>query len=1326
MHCCRVLCALLFAGGVLAGERGSPLVQVYDAQQLEAAHVSTEVLQLPDGRIMVSNLGGLLRFDGVQWLYVRHPRELGGMEFLSLGPGGRIYSSFIGDIGYFQDDATGQPVWHSLLGRVDLEPRSFGNVIAVDYDANRHGVWFSTYEYVLFIPDDGSPTRSLRVASGLIFADLVGAEYWVQGSRDFALHRVNADAQLELEPIPGGAHLPHVWSVVAGDGDYKVATQSGRIFSYRDGRIVTWVDDLQSLFQESKLQTMTRLRDGRYVIGSTLHGLIILDADGHVLDRYDGDDGIPVNRKTRNLFEDRDGGLWLAQDRTIVRLDLTRAVTVYDESRGLASASDAKRWRGVLYASSGVGLFRLRAEAGAGGGRFERVLPSMSGVSSLAVVDDQTMVVSDTGLHSVSMDEHGTLASNRFGPRGDASVLEKSRFVPGRVWAAHREGVLRLDRGAAGTFTTTPVPLLSTAIYRISELDANTLWVADRVDGVWRVDIHGARAPRKYGIAQGLPEGTVRIYSGHHQSWFTTTQGLRHYNAASDRFVPPSGLAGSLLTDRLYCAYEDFEGNLWVRGGAIINDVFWNEPGGWRQDGTLLHAVDPHPTIFNFLREGNIVWAIRANGLLRYDLGQRRPLSDPIAPLLTQVHDARAKANVAFEDLSALGATVRDLRFAFAAPSMHRPDAITYRSRLLGYDDWSEWGGSDATRRVYTNLPDGSFQLEVEARDSLLRLAVMAPRLVAVIPPWWRSSYMRAAYIAGAVLALWLAARLGSRRRQNQLLVRQHELEAVVETRTYQLTQSSQALQQKNMELAEQAERLTEVDRLKTRFFVNVGHEFRTPLTLVMGPIDDLLRDARERFSTRAREQLEMAHRNARRVLDLIVELLDVNRFEYGQMRLALARTDLQVLAQRVLNDLAPLLERYGHRSTLAVASDGQLLTMIDPTQIERCLSNLIGNAAKYMARGGLIEVQLRRLGAEIELAVVDQGRGIAPAALPHVYDRFFQAEGSDSASGYGIGLALVREIIEAHRGRVGVESVLGVGSTFVMTLPGLEANAQDAPVAPIPQSPLVGLPIRHPLERDEAEASARPLVLVVDDHDDLRARARGLLEDCYEVIEAADGPSAWNVARDRLPDLMVCDVMMPGFDGIELTRRLRADAETAAIAVLLLTAKVGSEHAVAGLNAGADDYLAKPFDASELLARVGALLARAQRLRLRLVREQLPSAAAPLEETADQRWRRRLDEVITQHLDDPEFSVELMAKLIHADRSQLFRKCKELLAISPSEYLRDARLKRAHALLEGAAGSVSEVAYASGFDRLSSFTRAFKSRFGLLPSQVAAACKAG
>jgi DNA-binding response OmpR family regulator len=547
---------------------------------------------------------------------------------------------------------------------------------------------------------------------------------------------------------------------------------------------------------------------------------------------------------------------------------------------------------------------------------------------------------------------------------------------------------------------------------------------------------------------------------------------------------------------------------------------------------------------------------------------------------------------------------------------------------------------------------------------------------------------------------------LGSRWRQRGLLERQRELEGMVSTRTH--------------ELVAQAERLMEVDRLKTRFFVNVGHEFRTPLTLVLGPLDDLLRDASARLAPRVREQVEMAQRNARRVLELIIEILDVNRLEQGRLAFRRERLALDVLLRRALDEARPLAARYGHELLEMPWPDEPLEVEVDPVQIERCVSNLIANAAKFMRRDGRIEVALARVDDGAQLSVRDHGRGIAADALPHVFDRFFQTEGSDGASGYGVGLALVREIVEGHGGRIGVSSVPDEGSEFRIWLPlagAMPIADPSAAVAPAHTSMADAGPL--PVA-DASVRRARPLVLVVDDHDDIRHRLKQLFEAQFEVAQAGDGPSAWRLACELLPDVMVCDVMMPGFDGVELTRRLRANPETAAIAVLLLTAKAGSEHAVVGLRAGANDYLDKPFDSSELLARVDGLLAQAQRLRRRLALERERAATPePVDESVEARWQRKLDRVLEQQLDQSAFGVDELAQAMHLDRTQLFRRCKHQFGMSPSEYQRERRLARARELLCARAGSVTEVAYAVGFESLSSFTRAFKTRYGSPPSTV-------
>ena len=1296
-------------------ERGRALVDVYPASVHDGDPNHHRAQILPDDRLAIANGQGLLLFDGARWRMYRHPEQRQPLYELAFTRDGRLYAGFPNDIGYFEPDGRGDYAWISLSPHLPPELRSFGVVIAVLHDARRDCLVFVTTSVAFVLPRDRpAQVTILRPQGAFTSARGVGGEIWLLDT-GAGLARIIGDEALLLEPIAGTADLP---AALAGVAPVAGASNAGHLLMLGNGQLlrlsagvrVPVAESQWALWQRLSPSFFTRLRDGNYAVGFRRSPPWIIDANGEVIERYDELADLP-GVAPQGFAEDRMGGLWTSQSNSLWRIDRGSATTMFGQREGVPRSERLQRWRGQLYLTSSDSLSRL-VPAQAGQAAHFDVVPaaSLSKAWAVEVIQDRLVVVGN-GIFQM---EHHHAPLRRVLQFDQLTSFDLSRHRPGMAYAGTDQGVVEVDFSATPP-TTRLIHGSPSTVNSAFEVGAETLWFAGRADDLWQTSRRAGvwEAPRKRQPDLELPPGprTAHVDNAG-RVWMATNAGVFVRDPLSDRFVRPLGLPLELIERTVSSVSEDSDGNLWAQTSEGAG-VAWKAGDAWRWDETLLRPLDRTALMLNVKREGNIAWVLRSDGLARIDLSKRVAPEAPALPRVVSIEDLRTQSLLRLQPIPVLGVGQRDLRLAFALPAFERPGLNQLRTRLSGFESgWSEW--SSRAEREYTNLPDGDFLLQLEGRDALGRVSAATPLRLSFPAPWWRTGWADAAYASGALLLLWLAARLGARRHVRLLQARQHELEAVVDQRTQDLKLS-------NERLAEQAERLTEVDRLKTRFFINVGHEFRTPLTLVLGPIDDLLRDVRERLSARAREQLEMANRNARRVLDLIVELLDVNRFEHGHMRLDSVPTDLRALAHRVLVDHRPLLARHGHEGVLNAPEVGPWLTAVDPAQIERCLSNLIGNAAKYMARGGRVELRLRRCGSDVELAVLDRGLGIAPAALPHVYDRFFQADGSDRASGYGIGLALVREIVEAHRGRVGVKSELGTGSTFLIWLPAMDeatgfAHGIETPI-PVAVMPLAPADI----DAQESPRHGRPLVLVVEDHDDLRARVRGLLEDRFEVIEAANGPGAWNLARDRLPDLIVCDVMMPGFDGTELARRLRVDAETSAIAVLLLTAKAGSEHAVAGLLAGADDYLAKPFDSSELLARIDALLGRAQRLRLRLGREREAPAAVTATESTDQRWCRRLEELIAQRLDDPALSVEQLADEMHVDRSQLFRKCKDLLGLSPSEYLRDTRLKRAHGLLEERVGSISEIAYAVGFDSLSSFTRAFKARYALPPSQVAA-----
>ncbi|GHB58271.1 ATP-binding protein [Persicitalea jodogahamensis] len=527
-----------------------------------------------------------------------------------------------------------------------------------------------------------------------------------------------------------------------------------------------------------------------------------------------------------------------------------------------------------------------------------------------------------------------------------------------------------------------------------------------------------------------------------------------------------------------------------------------------------------------------------------------------------------------------------------------------------------------------------------------------------------------------------------------------------------------------------QTEKLRELDTMKTNFFANISHEFRTPLTLLVGPLADFTK------KYPAENLIPTMQRNVRRLHDLINQLLDLSKIEAGQLKPMLVRADLTRFLRPVLASFESLAQS---RNILFhyQQNSQEKEAIFDPDKLEKIVANLLSNAFKFTPNHGRVEVSIAYSAQELLLTVRDYGIGIPAARLPHIFDRFYQVEAEDGyvQEGTGIGLSLVKELVGVLRGNIEVQSEPGQGSTFTVRLPidpetwaGHSIGEFDVvPVSSPKEADFAGGASRAPevLAGQEYTDNELPLLLLVEDNHDLRIYIHSIFENNYQVIEATDGEQGLSKARERIPDLVICDVMMPRLDGFGFCKELKADFRTSHIPVIMLTAKATLDDRLEGLRLGADDYLTKPFDRQELSVRVENLLKQREVLRQKYSQElAAPKSINPIKETQSAENHPVRDEflekavaLVEAHLADSSFSVEEFSQAMQVSRTQLHRKLKALTGQNSTEFVRNLRLRRAAALLSTGEFTVSEVAYQTGFESLSYFSKSFQELMGVPPS---------
>lgn len=547
----------------------------------------------------------------------------------------------------------------------------------------------------------------------------------------------------------------------------------------------------------------------------------------------------------------------------------------------------------------------------------------------------------------------------------------------------------------------------------------------------------------------------------------------------------------------------------------------------------------------------------------------------------------------------------------------------------------------------------------------------------------------------------------------------------------FQYWRSRERLRRQQTQLALQlekaeADKLREMDHLKSTFFANISHEFRTPLTLLLGPLEQMISGT---LAGDHQKYFRIMQRNASRLLQLVNQLLDLSRLESGRMQLQVSQGNLAAFVRAIAFSFESLADRKQIQFAVE-APDLPAPVWFDPDKLEKILVNLLSNAFKFTTDEGHITVsaQLQPDGKMYAIEVGDTGIGIAAEQLPHVFERFYTSGIIEGAGeGSGIGLALTKELIELHHGRIEVDSHLGQGTRFIVYLPVDAAayagdNKADKPAVIREHSAVLSPMAADAADKNEPTAgkNRQPLVLVVEDNSDVRAYISEQLKHLYRIMEAKNGQEGLDIAQKNIPDLIITDLMMPEIDGMELCRLLKTNDVTSHIPVVMLTAKGEQSDKLTGLQTGADDYLIKPFDARELSVRVSNLIEQRQRLRARFAGEMVFKPSEVAVTSVDEAFLQRVFQAIEENMDEETFGVVELADAAGMSRSQLHRKLTAITGKGPNEIIRDMRLQRAKELLEKGAGNASEIAFMVGFNSLAYFSKCFSDRFGLPPSEYA------
>ena len=804
---------------------------------------------------------------------------------------------------------------------------------------------------------------------------------------------------------------------------------------------------------------------------------------------------------------------------------------------------------------------------------------------------------------------------------------------------------------------------------------------------------------------------------------------LGTFGGGLNKFIPPEneeqptkfyhynqndGLANDIVRNIL----EDDSGNLWISTAQglskfdIENEKFWNFNVS---DG--LQTDNFEDVAFKSKKNGRLFFG-GVGGLVSFNPADFRINKYIPKVIITSfkhynINDGKMIEEKGISEKKEISLSHKEniLSFEFSLLNFNNSLKNNYAYKLEGYNNnWIHLG----TKRdvTFTNLSPGKYTLFVKGSNSDgVWNKEEASIILLITPPWWQTWWAYILFGFSILFTLYFIRRyeLGRIKLRNQLKIEKVEIGT-----------------------------LRKLDTLKTKFFTNISHEFRTPLTLILGQIDSV---QSTNLDVKLKEKLHVAYKNAQRILRLVNQLLDLSKIDAGKFKLNTKTYNIVSFLKNIFFSFESSAEKKNIELKLLTSKD-EICVEMEYEKMEKVFYNIISNAFKFTSNGGKITIEISTIpkikdnkyiqessSKTVIISIRDNGIGIPQNRQPMIFNRFYQVNSSetDHFSGTGIGLAIAKELVELHKGTISVISEEGKGTEFIITLPvSKNTNAKTDIDTTESSNKFIDEKNKELSDLNQNEKNPdtdititnnKQIILIVEDNADIRNYIKEQLTANYCLIEAENGLEGFELAENRIPDLIITDVMMPKLDGYEFSKKLRQSEKTSHIPIIMLTAKASLDEKIEGLETGIDAFLTKPFNAKELGVRISKLLYQREQLRKKYghITQLKPSEINV--QSIDQVFIKKVLDVIEQNIETEIFGVETLASKVNMSVSQLNRKLGAIISQSSGKLIRSMRLQRAADLLKHNSGTIAEICYQVGFSDQANFTRAFKKQFGKSPS---------